>query len=490
MRVLLLGSPEVLPDFDFIGRSPNLGIASIAGNINDICEVKIADLNLLKKREVEPFLLKTLKKFQPELVGFSCMSFQYPRSLELAKFVKANSSALTAFGGYHPTLMYREIGESSDAEYIDFIIRGEGEFTFRELIAELEGEKRFKNIKGLGFKYDGKFIFNEPRELADLSKIKLPDRTARLLTRGSHAFDRSNDVIETSRGCIQGCKFCSIHQMYGKSFRRYPIDRIMQDIANIKALGYRSIGIADDNITLDLKRLREICDAIIEHGYDDLHYHVQASTRGIARDPEVVRKMAKAGFKMVFLGIENVLSRNLELFNKSAMSIEIEKAVKYLHDNDIIVSAGFILGNPDDDEADLWANFKFARDLKIDLPIFYILTPYPKTELRRELLEMGLIANKDDYSKYTGLIANVNTKHLSARQIQMEVWEMATKFYNFDWVRYNKIKKIYPKWFLVKAFRLAPRYMARKLLTSLKLKTKEDFFEKDLRDNLLYKGYC
>ena len=154
------------------------------------------------------------------------------------------------------------------------------------------------------------------------------------------------------------------------------------------------------------------------------------------------------------------------------------------------MNAGIILGNPDDNEADLWANFKFARELKIDLPLFYILTPYPKTELCGELLEMGLIANKDDYSKYTGLIANVNTKHLSARQIQMEVWEIATKFYDFEWGRYNKIRKLYPKWFWSKVLSLAPRYIARKLLTSLKLKTREYFFEKDLKDNLLYKGYC
>ncbi len=490
MRVLLLGSPVVLPDFDFVGRAPNLGIASIAGNINDICEVKIADLNVLKQKEVEPFLLKTLGSFKPDLVGFSCMSFQYQRSLELAKLVKANCSALTVFGGYHPSLMRREIGESRDAEHIDFIIIGEGEFTFRELIVELEGDKQFDKIKGLCFKDNGKFAYNEPRELADLSKIKLPDRQARLLTEGFHAFGLKTDVIETSRGCVQGCKFCSIYQMYGKSFRRYSIERIIEDIANIKALGYKSIGIADDNITLDVKRLGEICDAIIEHGFNDLHYHVQTSTSGIAKDPEVVKKMGRAGFKLVFLGIENVLARNLELFNKTGMSTHVEKAVKYLHDNNIIVNAGIIMGNPDDTMEDLWANFEVARKLKVDLPIFYILTPYPKTELRKELLEMGMVENINDFTKYNGLIANVNTKHMSTREVQMTIWEMCTKFYDFEWGRYNKIKKLYPKWFWGKALELAPRYISRKLMTSLRLKTREQYFEEDLRDNILYKGYC
>ena len=101
--------------------------------------------------------------------------------------------------------------------------------------------------------------------------------------------------------------------------------------------------------------------------------------------------MGEAGFDGVFLGVESINKRNLEFLGKGRMSNDAEKAVQYLHDNNIIVSTGLIGGNPDDDEEDLWENFRLARRLKVDFPIFYISTPYPKTEMRGELEEMGLV---------------------------------------------------------------------------------------------------
>ena len=122
--------------------------------------------------------------------------------------------------------------------------------------------------------------------------------------------------------------------------------------------------------------------------------------------------MGEAGFDGVFLGVESINKRNLEFLGKGRMSNDAEKAVQYLHDNNIIVSTGLIGGNPDDDEEDLWENFSLARRLKVDFPIFYISTPYPKTEMRAELEEMGLVTNSD-FTRYDGLHANLKTRHLS-----------------------------------------------------------------------------
>ena len=144
---------------------------------------------------------------------------------------------------------------------------------------------------------------------------------------------------------------------------------------------------------------------------DDLNFtdnpdKTQASASGIASSKRLVDKMGKAGFDGVFLGVESVNKRNLQFLGKGRMSDDADKAVQYLHDNDIIVSTGLIGGNPDDDEEDMWENFKLARRLKVDFPIFYISTPYPKTQMRSELEEMGLVT-KDDFTKYDGLHANL-----------------------------------------------------------------------------------
>ena len=485
MKVLLLSSPVVQPDFDRIARIPNYGLVSIAGNVDDICTVHVADIHALK--DPIGYVAQTLKKGY-DLVGLSCMSFQYQAILELAKMAK-ESGAETVFGGYHPTLNYKEIGESPEAHLADYIIRGEGERTFRELIlAKEEGSSHsLENVKGLSYWDGDQMVHNPPRPILDVADIKMPNRDARLITEGFQSFGISIDSVETSRGCTNGCKFCSIQNMYGKSFRRYPFDRILDDIRDAEAHGAKSIFFPDDNITLDVKRMEALCDAIIEADLNHIKYKVQASARGIGSSRRLVEKMGRAGFDGVFLGIESTSKENLKFLGKGKMSDNADKAVEYLHDNDIIISAGLIGGNPDDDASDLWANFELARRLKVDIPIFYINTPYPKTEMRAELEEMGLIVN-NDYRYYDGLHANLDTKYLKANEVQYITWEMNARYYNLDWFRYTKIKRLYPKWFLKEALRLAPFYAKRKLALILKLKTTRDYFKEDLESGELCKG--
>jgi len=483
MKVLLLSSPVVQPDFDRIARIPNYGLVSIAGNVDDICDVDVADLHAAKRPK--EYLEGVLKRGY-DLVGLSCMSFQYHAMIPLAKMAK-ESGAATVFGGYHPTLNYDEIAESPEARLADYIVRGEGEATFRELVEAIDEDRDLGDVKGLSYWKEDRMVHNPPRPVLDVSEIKMPNRDSRLITIGFQSFGVPIDSVETSRGCTNGCKFCSIQHMYGKSFRKYPFDRILEDIRDAVAHGAESIFFPDDNMTLDVLRMERLCDAIIEAGLDHLKYKVQASARGIGSSRRLVEKMAKAGFDGVFLGIESTSKENLKFLGKGKMSDNADKAIQYMHDNDIIVSAGLIGGNPEDDESDLWSNYELARRLKVDIPIFYISTPYPKTEMREELEKMGLIAC-DDYRFYDGLHANLNTKYLNAEEVQYITWEMNARYYDLEWFRYTKIKRLYPKWFLKETLRLAPFYAKRKLGLMLRLKTPRDYFKEDLEAGELCKG--
>jgi anaerobic magnesium-protoporphyrin IX monomethyl ester cyclase len=483
MKVLLLASPVVQPDFDRIARLPNYGLASIAGNIDDLCTVHVADLHALK--DPKGYVSQILRR-NYDLVGLTSMSFQYHVMLELAAMAK-ESGAETVFGGYHPTLNYMEISKSEDSKLVDYIVRGEGEATFRELIqAKLDG-RDLKGIEGLSYHKDGLMVHNPPRPLLDVSTIRLPNRDCRLITKGFKSMGLTIDSAETSRGCTQGCKFCSIQRMYGRSFRKFSFERILDDIRDAEAHGARSVFFPDDNITLDVKRLEALCEAIIDAGLSHIKYKTQASARGIGSSRRLVEKMAEAGFDGVFLGIESTSKENLKFFGKGKMSDNADKAVQYMHDNDIIVSTGLIGGNPGDGAEDIWANFQLARKLKVDIPIFYINTPYPKTELREELKEMGLIAS-NDYRYYDGLHANLNTKYLSAEEVQYITWEMNAKYFDLEWFKFNKVKRLYPRWFLKETLRLVPFYAKRKLALLLRLKTPRDYFREDLKSGELCKG--
>ncbi|RQW81632.1 MAG: radical SAM protein [Methanothrix sp.] len=512
MKILLLSSPIVQKDFDRIARVPNLGLASLAAHVQDLCTVHVADIHgLTNHRE---YVQKIVNGY--DLVGLTAMSFQYQEAIELARIAKS-SGAKTVFGGYHPTLACEEISASRDAQLIDFIVRGEGEATFRELVQSLATGKDLKDILGLSYHKDGQsqrnqscdgqsdndqsdngksskagreapqMVHNPPRPLLKVEEIRMPMRDARLITKGFYSFDVPIDCVETSRGCTQGCKFCSINLMYGRRFRKFPIERVIEDILDAEAHGAGSIFFPDDNITLDPKRLEQLCQAIIDAGLAHLRYKTQASASGIASSKHLVDKMGEAGFDGVFLGVESVNKRNLQFLGKGKMSDDAEKAVKYLHENNIIVSTGLISGNPDDDAEDIWENFRLARKLKVDFPIFYINTPYPKTQMREELQEMGLIT-RNDFTKYDGLHANLKTKHLSDEEVQYIVWQMNARYYDMEWLRYNKVKRLYPRWFAREMGRLAPFYARRKMDLLLGRRTRQDFFREDLESGELCKG--
>ncbi len=488
MKVLLLSSPIVQLDFDRIARIPNLGLVSLAAHVDDLCTVHVADIHGLKDHR--EYVRKIVNGY--DLVGLTAMSFQYQEALALAKIAK-DAGAETVFGGYHPTLAAEEIGNSGDAALIDYIVRAEGEATFRELVQSKLDEKSQRGILGLSYhEHDNngkgkRMVHNPPRPLLKVEEIAMPKRDARLITQGFCSFDVPIDSVETSRGCTQGCKFCSINLMYGRRFRRFSIERVIEDIRDAEAHGAGSIFFPDDNITLDPKRLERLCQAIIDAGLTHLRYKTQASASGIASSKQLVDKMGEAGFDGVFLGVESINKRNLEFLGKGKMSNDADRAVQYLHDNNIIVSTGLIGGNPDDDEEDLWENFRLARRLKVDFPIFYISTPYPRTEMRAELEEMGLVTSSD-FTRYDGLHANLRTKHLSEEEVQFITWEMNARYYDLEWMRYNKVKRIYPKWFAREVARLAPFYARRKLDLALGRRTVRDFFQEDLASGELCKG--
>lgn len=98
------------------------------------------------------------------------------------------------------------------------------------------------------------------RPLADAGTIRLPRRDARL-SNGFRFLTLPMDVIETSRGCPSNCKFCSITHMYGRSFRPFPMERVVADLKDIRTRGTRSVFLTDDNITYDIPHFRRVCQA-------------------------------------------------------------------------------------------------------------------------------------------------------------------------------------------------------------------------------------
>src|SRR5207248_10481653 len=115
----------------------------------------------------------------------------------------------------------------------------------------------------------------------------------------------------------------------GRNFHTYTFDRVLADIRDACAHGARAIFIVDDNITLNVQRFEALCRAIIEAGLNKIDYTVQAMTSAIANHGETLGPlMRQAGFRYVFLGIENILEDDLEFLRASSKNTQREDGKK------------------------------------------------------------------------------------------------------------------------------------------------------------------
>jgi radical SAM superfamily enzyme YgiQ (UPF0313 family) len=445
MRVLLFSMPDVIPQIaKREWEAPNLGISSIAGNIDRRHQVWLADL-VVRRWSVRSSVRRCLRKYKPDIVGMSAMIFQYYTARKIARLIHEEAPGTrVALGGYHATTMYEELADSPESEVLDFIFHGEADHSFDELLDALEGRRSMESIRGLSYKQGGIFHHNPRRPLENLAEIALPDRDRRIYG-GYHFYFDKTDVLETSRGCLLRCNFCSMNQMYGTSFRSYSIDRVLSDIEGIYRRGARHALIVDDNITLDVSRLSDLCDAIAALKLPKLQLIIQASSAGIAKDPRLPRRMADAGVTQVFLGIENGSEHNLKQMKKGKIVDISHTAVRRLIDAGIIVAGGLITGLPDDDPESIRRNYEYFVAMGIHNVLDQIITPYPNTEMRQELIGADLVTNKYDYQWYNGYWPQVRTKHLSSKQLLFERWKAKRDVVGV-WRADGEFQKNFPRW--------------------------------------------
>ena len=163
MKILLLAMPDTGDWLDHVMRLPNLAMVSMAGSLPDH-DVRVLDLVLVKENLVAS-LERHLDTFTPDIVGMSAMTFQYSSMLKLAAYLKRRLPGVTIVaGGYHVTLMHREIAAETPDLPIDIMVYGEGERTFTEFVAAFSADGSMSNIRGLSWRDgSGKWTDKPPR---------------------------------------------------------------------------------------------------------------------------------------------------------------------------------------------------------------------------------------------------------------------------------------------------------------------------------------
>ena len=237
-----------------------LGLLQISSRIHKDCKVRIIDQRIDKKWKKH--LLKELNQ-NPICVGMTVITGkQIKNALEISKFIKENSNIPTVWGGVHPTL---EPSSTIKNRYIDFVIEGEGEITFKELINNLNKNKPLKTIEGLWYKEKNKVKKGPKRRLIDLNKT--PNLSYNLIDINKYLRGKNKEkrfLFETSRGCPNNCVFCNSNFLDKGCWRAKSTNKVIKEIKYIhdNFKNMHVIELVDSNFFVDYKRAREILKEI------------------------------------------------------------------------------------------------------------------------------------------------------------------------------------------------------------------------------------
>ena len=431
MNVFLLSMPDSFEHMSPITvRMPNGALTTLAGNVDPGHQVTVADLVLVQSR-VRENVERLVSSHAPAVVGLSIMTFQRRTAHALIRLVRAlRPEARIVVGGYDPSLAPEAYADPGLG--VDVVVRGEGEVTFREVLRAIDSGAGYDSIAGVSYRQGSTLVDNPSRSISLLADdtLQLPNRGARVLP-GYTLLGRQVDVVETSRGCTFDCSFCSIIAMRGRNFHRFPVSRVLADIEDARSRGARCIFFVDDNLTLDVPRFEELCRAIVARGLNDVDYIVQGMTSAIAKHGETLAPlMRRAGFRYVFLGIENILDDDLAFLRAAAKNATrgdstnggsaTMQAIEHLHRHGMYIVGGLIVGNPDDTRESIDTNLEFARHF-IDWPYIQHPTPYPGTPMTHDFEARQLIIN-ERLEEYDGTTAVVRTETLEAEEVEFLRW--------------------------------------------------------------------
>jgi len=444
MRILLLYPPHssLSGEGYFVPKSPPLGLAYLAAVLEEAAhDVKAIDCVIenwkQRVREGDHYQIglswEELKgriwRTKPDMVGLSCLfSSQFQNTRKTAALVKeVDPTIKVVAGGAHPSAIPCEV--MADTNF-DYAVIGEGEHTMLSLVRSLEGASQLENVDGLAYRENEVVKINPKKNfIANLDNLPFPARHLfpmdkyLQLTKDLRMNEISSKRVPytemvTSRGCPDRCVFCVIRKMYGGFWRARSPKNVVDEIQLLfEKYGVKEIHFMDDNLTLDRRRMEEICDEILHRGID-ISWVTTGGVHVNTLNEALLRKMKRAGCYSLWLGIESGNSYVLNQLIKKGVSLKkVDEVVKCIKRVGMDVNGFFVIGFPGETRKTIEDTIRFSKSLDLDDAYFSIATPYPGTELYDQCFSKGYLKS-DNLSKLKQIYANITTEALSKEMVE------------------------------------------------------------------------
>ena len=399
-----------------------LGLAYIAACIRDISDVVIIDCEV--DEQYTKTLMNEINTNDDLIVGFSANTYTYPEALRLAKMVKEhNPNAHINFGGYHATPLADVI--LKNREYVDSVIRGDGEIPFRELVNALLNGNDLSKVRSLTYRSGGKIVSNPDAPLPDLDSLPYPARDLLPMEKcfnnfKSCAFHNEYKIsrmiyVSANRGCSQYCNFCSI---FNKKWRARDPTNIVDEFEYVKKMyDADSVYLVGDNLNLDSKWFSMLCNEIIRRDLD--MKWISMTMNPLAINRQTVMEMVDSGCIRIACGFESGSQKMIDSLNKKSSVNKLKSTVEVLNNTNIDIAASFILGAPGESEKTLDKTRILIKESRFETLSACILTPLPGSEIFNKMFtimprlrDLDIIPLEELRKKYVENFCNISYKGL------------------------------------------------------------------------------
>ena len=428
MRILFVHPNYHSGGAEIAGNWPPAWVAYLSGTLKAAGFTDILFIDAMTHDISEEQLRRRITEYRPDVVGATAITpsiYKAERTLQIAK--EARPEVITVLGGVHATFMYRQV--LAEASWIDVIVRGEGEEVVTELVRAIDAGRwpaRRSSIEGLAFIEDGKVVATP--SAPTVKNIDAITADWGILSWEKYTYIPLGvrvAIPNMARGCPFTCSFCS----QWKFWRDYRIRDPKKVVDEIEALKRdHDVGffiLADEEPTINKKKFLEFCEELIRRDVNIL-WGINTRVTDILRDEALLPLYRNAGLIYVSLGTEAAAQLKLDLFNKETTVAQNKKAIELLRNAGIVVEAQFIVGLENETAETLEETYRMAMDWKPDLANWSMYTPWPFSDLFKEL---GGKVEIFDYEKYNFVTPIIKPLAMDRGELLDRVMNNYRRFY-------------------------------------------------------------
>lgn len=410
------------------------------GYLSSVAKQKGHDtLQIQQITQTNEEVIKEVTAYNPEVVGFSVYSYTISQAQQQARKIvsRLNNKPLVIFGN---SGVFSEPGRVLSSESVDYIVLGEGELTFIELLERLESNKNINDIAGIGYKEGKKIKLNPLRKrIMNLDDLPMIDRKGYPI--GSKHYIRMAPInpppseqikasIYTSRGCPWNCGFCLSPSEWGRLWRGRSIENIVREIEFLKeTYDINLIGIEDAESLLNEKRINELIKGM-EKFDGSIKFYLEGRVSDI-KDKETFRRLKEVGCTEIEFGVESGSQEVLDSYHKRITMKQINYAFESANMAGLTTHALLMLGGPNETYETIKETQNLLWQIRPDRVRISFFTPYKGTKIREELDKDNHLChiNSSDYSKWTTDHPVVGTKHIAAKEYYKVRKQILSKYY-------------------------------------------------------------